>query len=88
MDRQCGPSTETRTTTPPENPDKIIIGSVVGSIVLLAVIILGVWMGRKKFGQFIQRMKNAVLNDGVNDQLNIPEEQNGNAVPSEDTSMV
>lgn len=88
MDRQCGPSTETRTTT--ENPDKIlvIIGSVVGSIVLLAVIILGVWMGRKKFGKFIQRMKNAVLNNGVNDQLNIPEEQNGNAEPSEDTSMV
>lgn len=25
---------------------------------------------------------------GVNDQLNIPEEQNGNAEPSEDTSMV
>lgn len=86
MDRQCGPSTETQTTT--ENPDKIIIGSVVGSIVLLAVIIPGVWMGRKKFGQLIQRMKNAVLNNGVNDQLNIPEEQNCNAEPSEDTSMV
>lgn len=91
-------STEVDTTTPSVNEDKDggldlnILIIAVASLVPLAVIIL-VYLGiklccRNKFGQFIQRLKNAVLNNGVNDQLNIPEEQNVNAEPSEDTSMV
>eukprot|EP00105_Crassostrea_gigas_P045602 XP_019929750.1 PREDICTED: uncharacterized protein LOC105345502 [Crassostrea gigas] len=87
------------TTTPSVNKDKDggldlnILIIAVASLASLAVIILGVWLGiklccRNKFGQFIQRLKNTVPNNGVNDQLNeIPEEQNVN-VASEATSMV
>lgn len=73
--------------------DLNILIIAVSSLASLAVIILGVWLGiklccRNKFGQFIQRLKNTVPNNGVNDQLNeIPEEQNV-SVASEATSMV
>lgn len=93
-------STEVDTTTPSVNEDKDggldlnILIIAVSSLASLAVIILGVWLGiklccRNKFGQFIQRLKNTVPNNGVNNRLNeIPEEQDVNAEPSEDTSMV
>lgn len=91
----------TNTTIPSINEDqgggldlKVVIIIALSSLASLAVIILGVWMGiklccRNKFGQVIQRLKNAVLNNGVNNQLNgIPEEQNVSDESTEATSMV
>lgn len=89
----------TNTTTPSVNEDKgggldlkYILITVFLLLAFLAVIIFGVWKGNKlrcrnKFGQFKQRMKNAVLKNG---SLADPGdgERYASEESTEDTSMV
>lgn len=89
----------TNTTTPSVNEDKgggldlkYILIIVFSLLAFLAVIIFGVWKGNKlrcrnKFGQFKQRMKNAVLKNG---SLADPGdgERYASDESTEDTSMV